>query len=229
MKVKWLIISFIFVFMGSSAIVFAQLGTNFPQFPFQTWYSPDALATFLGVPSDWLILPKVIYYVIIPFVVAVAVTYGILTELNIFRNSPARGKINKFLAIAMAFLLLPSGILTQIVNYLYLGGTFVGLVGFGFLFIVGVVFWVYGTTYRFYNTYGTPASMTRDIRGVNNRINNLHKRYLILQQQQLNPNLNQQQRFNNSQELGRINTQIAELQARRTAMQAALKDAGNTA
>lgn len=127
-----------------SVEVLAQnIAQNFPQFPFGTLWNPDALATFLGVPSDWLVIPKVIYYVIVPFIVAVTVTYGILTELRIFRSYSA-GKINLIISVAMAFLLLPSGILTIIVTYFYAANAFIGLMGFGILFLFGTVMWVYG-------------------------------------------------------------------------------------
>jgi len=136
---------FLISFPFFSSLIFAQV--NYPEFPFQTWFSPEALAKFLGVPADWLVIPRVIYYVIVPFIVAVTVTYGILTELKIFRGYN-KGKINIILSVAMAFLLLPSGILSLIVSYFYAANTFIGLIGFGILFLFGVIMWVYGTGHR---------------------------------------------------------------------------------
>jgi hypothetical protein len=136
---------FLISFPLFSSLIFAQ--ANYPEFPFQTWFSPEALAKFLGVPAEWLVIPRVIYYVIVPFIVAVTVTYGILTELKIFRGYN-KGKINIILAVAMAFLLLPSGILTTIVTYFYAANTFIGLIGFGILFLFGVIMWVYGTGHK---------------------------------------------------------------------------------
>jgi hypothetical protein len=131
------------VFLSLVQPVFAQnIAQNFPQFPFSTFWNPDALATFLGVPAEWLSVPKVIYYVIVPFIVAFTVTYGILTELRIFRT--ATNKVNIILAFAMSFLLLPSGVLTIIVTYFYAANAFIGLMGFGLLFLFGTLMWVYG-------------------------------------------------------------------------------------
>jgi hypothetical protein len=140
----------ILTFISLAQPVFAQLGSNFPQFPYQTWYSPEALAKFLGLKAEWLGIPEVIYYVIVPYIVAVTVTYGILTELRIFRTAYRLNRINIILSAAMAFLLLPSGILTMIVSYLYLAGTFFGLIAFGFLFIVGIFLWARHRTYSMY-------------------------------------------------------------------------------
>lgn len=134
----------ILVFLSFLQPVFAQnIAQNFPQFPFGTFYSPEALATFLGVPAAWLAIPQVIYYVIVPFIVAFTVTYGILTELRIFRGLSSN-KVNIVLAFAMSFLLLPSGILTLIVTYFYAASVFFGLIGFGLLFFFGTLMWVYG-------------------------------------------------------------------------------------
>ena len=144
-----------------SISVLAQV--NYPEFPFKTWFSPEALATFLGVPADWLVIPRVIYYVIVPFIVAVTVTYGILTELNIFRRYGAN-KINILLSVAMAFLLLPSGILTTIVTYFYAANTFIGLLGFGILFLFGTVMWVYGRGRTIHHEFGLQSDVAKGMR-----------------------------------------------------------------
>jgi hypothetical protein len=149
------------------------LGSNYPQFPFQTWFSPEALATFLGVPAEWLSIPQVIYYVIVPFIVAVTVVYGILTELRIFRKYNA-WKINTILSVAMAFLLLPSGILTTIVSYFYAAGTFIALMGFGLLFIFGTILWVYGTGHQIWGEQVPEAIRKR--RDARRRMNEINKR-----------------------------------------------------
>jgi hypothetical protein len=131
------------IFLSFLQPVLAQnIAQNFPQFPFGTFYNVDALATFLGVPAAWLGIPQVIYYVIIPFIVAFTVTYGILTELRIFRTTT--NKVNIILAFAMSFSLLPSGVLTLIVTYFYAANVFIGLIGFGVLFLFGTLMWVYG-------------------------------------------------------------------------------------
>jgi hypothetical protein len=174
MQLRKIVIPFL-AFLLFASPAFAQFASNFPQFPFGTWYSVDALATFLGVPSDWLAIPKVIYFVIVPFIVAITVTYGILTELNIFRTSLAKNKINIILSISLAFLLLPSGTLAYIVNYFYAAGEAIGLIAFGALFIVGTLLWAVGTFWRIRGTYQAPSSMARTIHQIENRIN-YHRR-----------------------------------------------------
>lgn len=163
----------ILAFLSLLQPVLAQnIAQNFPQFPFGTFYSPEALATFLGVPSDWLGIPKVIYYVIVPFIVAVTVTYGILTELNIFRSYKA-GRINIILSIAMSFLLLPSGVLNLIVTYFYAANVFIGLIGFGFLFLIGTIMWIYGRTRLINYEQRYKADIAGNLR---NRMKDLHEK-----------------------------------------------------
>jgi hypothetical protein len=168
-----LVISFLF----SSILTLAQI--NYPEFPFRTWFSVDALAKFLGVPADWLVIPRVIYYVIVPFLVAVTVTYGILTELNIFRSYRGN-KINIILSVAMSFLLLPSGILSLVVSYFYAFNTFVGLIGFGILFFVGTVLWVYGRARTMRHEFGFQADVAR---GMRSKLSGLDKEIAQLRRQ----------------------------------------------
>lgn len=217
MKEKIFAISFISVFVFSLTIAAAQIGSNFPQFPFQTWYSPEALATFLGLPQEWLHIPQVIYYVIIPFVVAVTVTYGILTELRIFRS--VRGnKINIILSIAMAFLLLPSGILTTIVTYFYAANTFIGLIGFGILFLFGVILWVYGTSHRMWGEYGSAKGMARDIKDLNKQIRDVQTQISDLQALKRDPGVPATQYPAIDHQIGKLQDRLASLQAQRADM-----------
>jgi len=152
-----------------AAVIFAILltlptvGIAQLTYPESLW-DPEALATwvFPGMSEDWLRIPNVLYYVIFPFFTAFVVIYGILKELRIFRRA---GKLNGVIAFCFAFLLLPSGILTYIVNIFYAFGAFVGLIGFGILFIIGVILWVYGTSFRLYGNFGGMAKEVSNIRG----------------------------------------------------------------
>jgi len=178
---------FVLMFLLSATSAFAQPAINFPKYPFETLYSVDALATFLGIPSEWLAIPKVIYFVIVPFIVAVSVTYGILTELNIFRMSLARRKIYIVLSISLSFLLLPSGALAYIVNYFYAFGTALGLVVFGALFILGTLMWGAGTFWRIRGEYMTPTHIAKDIRQMGKAIE-YHRRKADEIQRQIDAN-----------------------------------------
>lgn len=167
-------IAFLLVFFSLVQLVFAQF--NLPQFPTQVWFNADALAKFLGVPADWLQIPKVIYFVIVPYLVAVTVTYGLLTELNLFRNSIASRKINILLSLLLSFLLLPSGALGYIVYYFYAPGTAFGLIAFGVVFIVGIAFWALGSGTRMRGAYQTPRQLGRDLRQMSHSIEIHRKR-----------------------------------------------------
>ncbi len=152
-----------------AAVIFAILLTlptvGLAQNYLESLWDPEALATwvFPGMSEDWLRIPNVLYYVIFPFFTAFVVIYGILKELRIFRRGS--NKLHGTIAFCFAFLLLPSGILTYIVNIFYAFGAFIGLIGFGILFIIGVILWVYGTSFRLYGNFGGMAKEVSSIRG----------------------------------------------------------------
>ena len=155
------------------------------QYPLGTFWDPQALAQFLfpGMSSEWLRIPDVLYYVILPFIASFAVVYGLLRELRIFRmNVP--NKVNIILAFCMTFMLLPSGILTWAITILYAGSAFIGIVAFGVLFIVGIILWFYGTTIRLWNEYN-PKEDVDIIRDYNRRYGDLQKRLFQIQQDKI--------------------------------------------
>jgi hypothetical protein len=151
------------------AVIFAILlilpTASLAQDYLESLWDPKALAewVFPGMAEEWLRVPEVFYYVIFPFFTAMVVIYGILMELRIFRRGS--NKLHVAIAFCFAFLLLPSGILTYIVNIFYAFGAFIGLIGFGILFIVGVILWVYGTGFRMYGNFGGMAKEVSSIRG----------------------------------------------------------------
>lgn len=221
---KFKTLLFILIILSSFQTVFAQnIAQNFPQFPFGTFYNVDALATFLGVPADWLGVPKVIYYIIIPFIVATTVTYGILTELRIFRSTKGN-RINILLSIAMAFLLLPSGVLTTIVTYFYAANAFIGLMGFGILFLFGIIMWVYGTGHRLWAYGKTPKDLAHEVSDINREIERHHQAIEQLQAQYLEePELSPGRRKTLRSAIAEHQNSIAQLQARKTQIHQAMQ------
>jgi hypothetical protein len=140
------------------------------------WWNPQALAKYVfpGMDEEWLRVPEVFYYVIFPFFTAFVVIYGILKELNIFRTWD--WKLHSAISFCFAFLLLPSGILTYIVNIFYAFGAFVGLMGFGVLFIVGTLFWVLGRGRGLYYEADRFANLEKGLRNDLNDIDSTMER-----------------------------------------------------
>jgi len=93
-----------------------------------------------NVPADWLVLPNIIYFIVFPFIAIVAVLYGILTEVRIFRGT----NVKFILSFVMAGMALPSGILVSAVYWLYLIDTTLAIFAFAALFFVGTIFWALG-------------------------------------------------------------------------------------
>jgi hypothetical protein len=145
-------------------LIFAPVAAMAQSSYLSEWWNPEALAqwVFPGMSSDWLRVPQVFYYVIFPFITAFVIIYALLKELRIFRH--ATNKINGTIAFCFAFLLLPSGILTYIVNIFYAAGAFIGLIAFGALFAVGVVFWAWGRGRGLYYGARVEGEIQKDAR-----------------------------------------------------------------
>jgi len=152
-------------FMASPA--FAQLPINLQNY-LGSFFNVDALAQFLfpGLPPEWLHVPQVIWYVILPFIAVFTVIYGLLRELRIFRYAP--NKVNIVLAFAMVMLLLPSGVLTFIVVNLYAFGAAFAAIAFFVVFMLGIVLWGIATSWRMWGEVDVArayAKSASDLRG----------------------------------------------------------------
>jgi len=185
-----LLISLFFALLIFPQLVFAQQFTDLQNY-LGGWFSPESLIKFLfpGYPDEWLRVPQVLYYVIIPFITAFTVLYGLLMELRIFRNQP---RVNTLLAFLMAFLMMPSGILTYIVTIFYAGGAFIGVMAFIIVFIIGVLIWGYGTSFRFWGTYSAPRHISQQASQINQQIR-WHQDQINNLQQQIRPGMTQPQ------------------------------------
>jgi len=94
-------------------------------------------------PDSWLIFPNVVYYLILPFIAIVAVVYGIISDLRIFRHSRWTRSV---ISVAMAGMTLPSGALIQAVYNMYSFNAAFAAIAFGVVFFIGVFIWGIGTT-----------------------------------------------------------------------------------
>jgi len=119
--------------------IFAQIGPAVP-FDLNSMLSFVLGANIAQTHPEWLVLPNVIYYLVFPFVAIVAVIYGILSEIRIFRSANVKG----VLAFVMAGMSLPTGAMITTVYYLYTFGAWVAVVTFGILFIFGTLLWGVG-------------------------------------------------------------------------------------
>jgi len=104
-------------------------------------------------PPEWIAFPNIIYYIILPFIAIVAVVYGIMYDLRIFRSQNVR----IVLSIAMAGMTLPSGALITSVLWLYSIDATLAAWAFGIVFFVGVFFWAAGK-FLFFG-YGTKGEI----------------------------------------------------------------------
>jgi len=131
-------------------------------------FDVDALAQFMlpGIPADWLRVPQVLWYIIVPFITVFTVIYGMMRELRIFRHNT--NKVYVVLSFCFAMLLLPSGILTSIVIYLYAFGAAFAAIVFGVVFMLGVVLWGVASGWRWVGDVNVERAYARNA-------NNLYK------------------------------------------------------
>jgi len=122
---------------------------EFPQYleiPESFKYQPlpeaakDALQ-FIGLPREWGYVPAIIYLFILPFAAIYTLVWAFLTSLNIFEGM---SKVNRVLALIIAFITIPMGWFVKIVWVLF---SFLGVwsvVIFAATFITGIFFRGYG-------------------------------------------------------------------------------------
>jgi len=169
MRKSELFIFSILFFLQISTTVLAQVGslTGFDL--------PKTIGFIVGDPNiqqnhpEWLTIPNVVYYLIFPFIAIVAVIYGILTEIRIFRSA----NVKFTLAFVMAGMSLPTGAMITTVYVLYTAGAWVAVVAFGCLFLLGTFFWA----------IGRGAQLKNELYDIGNKMSEIKRKSLALDQQ----------------------------------------------
>lgn len=92
------------------------------------------------MPSDWFVGFNIIWYILLPFISIVAVIYGIMYDIRLFRNK----SVIMVLSLAMAGMTLPTGWLIGFVYAVYSFNAAFAVVAFGVVFFVGILFWATG-------------------------------------------------------------------------------------
>ncbi|MEM5879561.1 MAG: hypothetical protein QXU74_03660, partial [Candidatus Aenigmatarchaeota archaeon] len=96
----------------------------------------DALQ-FIGLPREWGYVPAIIYLFILPFAAIYTLVWAFLTSLKIFEGL---GRVNRILALIIAFMTIPLGWFVKIVWILF---GFMGVwsvVIFTAIFVIGLFF-----------------------------------------------------------------------------------------
>jgi len=92
----------------------------------------------LGLPSEWMYVPAIIYLFVLPFAAIYTLVWAFLQSLGIFSNVPS--SVNRVLAFIIAFLAIPMGWFVKLVWVLF---SFMGawsVVIFVATFVVGIFF-----------------------------------------------------------------------------------------
>jgi len=126
------------------------------------------LEQLLHIPSDYSTMPNLLYFVILPFLGTFAIIWGILTNINIFKNY----RVNILLSLIFAFSLLYYGVLLAITHYLFAIGGIFGVVSFFVLFFGLSSLYAakrigedYTKTKKIYDDYGKVQKNRKNISG----------------------------------------------------------------
>lgn len=101
------------------------------------------LSSFTGYSRDMLRSPKGIYFLFFPYLATVAIIYGLLMEIGLFRHISGNEKeiIYFLIAGSWALFLIPTGILGAVVVFFYAWNAALAVIIFVLVFIIGAIFW----------------------------------------------------------------------------------------
>jgi hypothetical protein len=100
-----------------------------------------SMAEFLGIPSDTGTWPNALWFIIMPTMATLAIIYGFLEELRIFRHAENATLIYTIIGIAWAGILMYTGALKVLAIFFYQVGALVAAIVFTTVFIIGAVLW----------------------------------------------------------------------------------------
>lgn len=142
MSKKILLAGLMMFLVLAPSVVVAQIG-----FPFGDDIGMDILRVMFGpdIP-DYMVLNSdgslsaygILQWLIFPFFALWAVVYGIMNELNLFRNSQ---RITIIIALLIALIAGPTGGLVYIVRMLFLAIGSWSMIVFAAVFLAGITFW----------------------------------------------------------------------------------------
>ena len=103
----------------------------------------NTVASLIGLGDEISKWPNVIWYTILPMMATLAILYGLLEELKLFRG-PSSTYVYVIIGITWSFLLMYTGMLKIISIFLFQLGAFIAVLMFGLVFIAGTFIWGYG-------------------------------------------------------------------------------------
>jgi len=135
------------------------------------------LSDWLGLPKEWMYLPAIIYFFILPFAAVFALIYAFLASLNIWGG---KNNINRLLAFIITIMTIPTGILTRMTMVMFVFLGMWTLAVFFVTFVVGVFYRGAGVIVRERMTYkamrGPLAKLAEDFRKyADGKLKNLRK------------------------------------------------------
>lgn len=158
-NVRWILIGvgiiflIIFIYAASVYPYGVEIPPEFKATPLPDW--AKKVFTIIGIPSDWLYFPAMIYLFFVPLFGICALLIGFLSAVGIFSD-----RVNFVIALVIAFSLIPLGYFTRIASAMFATFGLYSVFAFGFLFFFGITYIVLD---RLYEWGFTPASTYRGL------------------------------------------------------------------
>jgi len=92
------------------------------------------------IPSSWLTWRSFMQLIVFPFIALFAVSYGIMSEIRIFRSTAGR-KVGLVVSAMMA--LIAGKVVLSTIRGILVVNVWLATVGFGLVLIMGLVVWIF--------------------------------------------------------------------------------------
>jgi len=120
-------------YLSSSFPTYTEVPPSFKKVPLPSYVS--TVLQMLGLPSEWMWMPAIIYLFILPFAGIYTIVWAFLQALGIFDR-----KVNRVLALLVTFLTIPIGWFVRLTWLLFAGMGIWSVVVFVVMFILGIFF-----------------------------------------------------------------------------------------
>ncbi|MEM5790432.1 MAG: hypothetical protein QXP77_00010 [Candidatus Aenigmatarchaeota archaeon] len=145
-NVRWIfiivavVVFIIFLYAASVYPYGAEIPPEFKAHELPEW--AKRIFTIIGIPSDWLFFPAMIYLFFIPLFGICAILIGFLSAIGIFSD-----RVNFVIALVIAFSLIPLGYFTRIASAMFATLGLYSVLAFGFLLFFGIAYVVFDRLY----------------------------------------------------------------------------------
>lgn len=158
-------------------------------------------------------LRDVLFFAIVPFLIAFTICFGILTELNIFKKK----QIKLVISILFALSLMYYGVLSHIVTVVVSFGTFGIVIIFVVIFILGTIFFGRARTGYWKSKADAYGAKTKELQSLKKELKEVHEDLKVVREDLSEPYISPNQ-------LKKLKDRESSLEGRATALRKEIAD-----